>query len=131
MSKIKNSAIENLVALSNDLRWKIGDDFHDHLAEGIYADAAEIAGSSVSSDGKKKRLRLDSKIDKIVTSKTWGFPIMFLNLAVILWLTIEGANYPSSMLAQLLLDNIHPALKNMAAGIGMPWWLSGFLFDAI
>ena len=128
---MSNKSIENILALSNDLRWKIGDDFHDNLAEGIYADAAEIAGSSVSSDGQKKRFRLDSKIDKIVTSRTWGFPIMFLILGVILWLTIEGANYPSSMLAQLLLDTIHPALKNMAAGIGMPWWLSGFLFDGV
>lgn len=128
---MNNKSIENILALSNDLRWKIGDDFHDNLAEGIYADAAEIAGSSVSSDGQKKRFRLDSKIDKIVTSKTWGFPIMFLILGVILWLTIEGANYPSSMLAQLLLDTIHPTLKNMAAGIGMPWWLSGFLFDGV
>ncbi len=128
---MKNKSIENILALSNDLRWKIGDDFHDNLAEGIYADAAEIAGSSVSSDGQKKRFRLDSKIDKIVTSKTWGFPLMFLILGVILWLTIEGANYPSSMLAQLLLDTIHPTLKNMAVGIGMPWWLSGFLFDGV
>jgi ferrous iron transport protein B len=128
---MNNKSIENILALSNDLRWKIGDDFHDNLAEGIYADAAEIAGSSVSSTIKKKRFRLDSKIDKIVTSKTWGFPIMFLILGVILWLTIEGANYPSSMLAQLLLDTVHPALKSLGAGIGMSWWLSGFLFDGV
>ena len=128
---MNNKSIENILTLSSDLRWKIGGDFHDNLAEGIYADAAEIAGSSVSSDGQKKRFRLDSKIDKIVTSKTWGFPIMFLILGVVLWLTIEGANYPSSLLAQILLDTIHPALKSMAAGIGMPWWLSGFLFDGV
>ncbi len=131
MRTMNNKSIENILALSNDLRWKIGDDFHDNLAEGIYADAAEIAGSSVSSTIKKKRFRLDSKIDKIVTSKTWGFPIMFLILGVILWLTIEGANYPSSMLAQLLLDTVHPALKSLGAGIGMSWWLSGFLFDGV
>ena len=128
---MSNNSVENILALSSDLRWKIGDDFHDNLAEGIYADAAEIAGGSVSSIGQKKRFRLDSKIDKIVTSRTWGFPIMFLILGVILWLTIEGANYPSSLLAQLLLDTVHPALKSLGAGIGMPWWLSGFLFDGV
>ena len=109
----KNS-IDNIIALSSDLRWKIGDDFHDGLAEGIYADASEIANGSVSIDNEKKRFRLDSKIDKIVTSKTWGFPIMFMILGVILWLTIIGANYPSAMLANLLLDNMHPALKGFA-----------------
>jgi len=124
-------SIENIIALSSDLRWKIGDDFHDELAEGIYADASEIAGAAVSTDTQKKRFRLDAKIDKIVTSRTWGFPIMFLILGVILWLTIIGANYPSSMLAQLLLDTIHPILKGFATNIGMPWWLDGFLIDGV
>ena len=128
---MKKDSIEHIINLSKDLRWQIGDDFHDNLAEGIYADASEIAGASVSSDAKKKRFRLDSKIDKIVTSKTWGFPIMFLILAVILWLTIEGANYPSAMLAELLLDTFHPILKGLATSIGMPWWLDGFLIDGV
>jgi len=128
---MNQNSVENIIALSSDLRWQIGDDFHDGLAEGIYADASEIANASVQINNQKKRFRLDAKIDKIVTSKTWGFPIMFLILAVILWLTIVGANYPSSMLAELLLDTIHPLLKNGAASIGMPWWLDGFLIDGV
>ena len=56
---------------------------------------------------------------------------MFLILGVVLWLTIIGANYPSSMLANLLLDTIHPALKSGALSIGMPWWLDGFLIDGV
>ena len=126
-----NKSIDNIIELSNDLRWQIGDDFHDNLAEGIYADAAEIVKGSVHTNMQQKQLRLDAKIDKIITSKTWGFPLMFFVLAVVLWLTIIGANYPSSMLANLLLDTIHPALKNLAAGIGMPWWLDGFLIDGV
>ena len=126
-----NKSIEDIIELSNDLRWQIGDDFHDNLAEGIYADAAEIVKGSVQSDDKSNRIRLDAKIDKIITSKTWGFPLMFFILAVVLWLTIIGANYPSSMLANLLLDTIHPILKNLASGIGMPWWLDGFLIDGV
>ena len=43
--------------------------------------------------------RTDRKIDRIVTSKTLGFPIMLLLLAVIFWITISGANYPSQMLS--------------------------------
>jgi len=123
--------IEHIIELSNELRWQIGDDFHDNLTEGIYADAANIVKDSVHTEKGKKRFRLDSKIDKIVTSKTFGFPIMFLILGVVLWLTIIGANYPSSMLANLLLDTIHPALKSGASSIGMPWWLDGFLIDGV
>jgi len=126
-----DSSIDKIIDLSKDLRWQIGDDFHDNLAEGIYADASEIATSSVRIDNQNKQFRLDRKIDKIVTSKTWGFPIMFLILGVILWLTIEGANYPSAMLADLLLGNLHPFLKGLAASIGMPWWLDGFLIDGV
>jgi len=123
--------IEDIIELSNELRWQIGDDFHDNLTEGIYADAASIVKDSVHTEKGKKRFRLDSKIDKIVTSKTFGFPIMFLILGVVLWLTIIGANYPSSMLANLLLDTAHPALKSGASSIGMPWWLDGFLIDGV
>ena len=128
---MENKAIDKILMLTNDLRWKIGEDFHDNLAEGIYADASEIAESSVSSTSGVKKFRLDRKIDQIVTSSTWGFPIMFLILGVVLWLTIEGANYPSAMLADLLLDKFHPILKQMAALIGMPWWLDGLIIDGI
>ncbi|WP_415863863.1 nucleoside recognition domain-containing protein [Thalassobellus suaedae] len=123
--------IDHIIELSNELRWQIGDDFHDNLTESIYADAANIVKDSVQVDNSKKRFRLDSKIDKIVTSKIFGFPIMFLILGVVLWLTIIGANYPSSLLAELLLDTIHPVLKSGAASINMPWWLNGFLIDGV
>ena len=126
-----NKNIENIISLSNDLRWQIGDEFHDNLAVGRYADAVGIDGDSVYGSNSKGHLKLDAKIDKIITSKVWGFPLMFLILGVVLWLTIVGANYPSSMLGGLLLDIIHPALKGFASTIGMPWWLDGFLIDGV
>ncbi len=128
-NEIKKS--EDIIALSNELRWQIGDGFHDQLTEGIYADAAAIAQNSVQKEGAKKNFRIDSTIDRIVTSKIWGFPIMIFMLSVVLWLTIEGANYPSSMLAALLLDTIYPFLKETSANIGMVWWLDGFLLDGV
>jgi len=124
---MEKNSVNKILSMTNELRWKIGEDFHDHLAEGIYADASEIAESAVFKDSGKNRFRMDRKIDEIVTSKTWGFPIMFLLLGLVLWLTIEGANYPSAMLANILLDVVHPFLKNLALTIGIPWWLDGFL----
>ena len=128
---MENTSADKILAMTNELRWQIGEDFHDNLAEGIYADASEIAESAVIKESGKKRFRMDRKIDEIVTSKVWGFPIMFLLLGLVLWITIEGANYPSAMLAELLLNTLHPVLKNLAAGIGMPWWLDGFLIDGV
>lgn len=128
---MKNKNIQNIISLANDLRWKIGDDFHDNLAEGIYADASEIFEDAIVSENGTQRIRIDNKIDKIVTSRIWGFPIMFLILSFVLWLTIEGANYPSAMLGDLLLGKLQPILKSLASNIGMPWWLDGFLIDGV
>ncbi len=54
---------------------------------------------------------------------------MFLILGVVFWLTIEGANVPSGLIASFLLDTIHPVLKSFAASIGLPFWLDGVLID--
>jgi ferrous iron transport protein B len=120
-----------ILSLTNELRWKIGEDFHDQLAEGIYADASDIAESSVSHSSAKNKYSIDRKIDEVVTSRIWGFPIMLLLLGLVLWLTIVGANYPSAMLGNILLDNFHPFLKNISATLGIPWWLDGFLLDGV
>jgi ferrous iron transport protein B len=122
---------DKIIALSNELRWQIGDDFHDDLTEAIYADAAKIVKKTVVQNSQKGTLGIDAKIDSIVTSKIWGFPLMLFLLGFVLWLTIIGANYPSAMLSSLLLDIVHPFLKESTAAIGFPWWLSGFLVDGV
>ncbi|MCI9597963.1 MAG: ferrous iron transport protein B [Firmicutes bacterium] len=40
----------------------------------------------------------DRKLDQIVTSRKFGFPIMLLLLGLVFWITIAGANYPSQWL---------------------------------
>ncbi len=79
----------------------------------------------------KPRFDLDATIDRIVTSRLWGFPLMILLFTLVFWITIAGANIPSAMLADLLLGTIHPLLKSAAAAIGMPWWLDGLLIDGV
>ena len=123
----KNDILNKAAAL----RWQLGDNFHDKLTEGIYTDAAKIAAHAVETTASERHYTFDSKLDKIVTSKTWGFPIMVSLLAIILWITIEGANYPSGMLFTLLIDTLYPLLKGLAAQIGLPWWLDGLLIDGI
>jgi len=56
---------------------------------------------------------------------------MLLILSVVFWLTIEGANVPSAMLASVLIDKVHPFLVGAGSAVGMPWWLNGFLFDGV
>lgn len=47
----------------------------------------------------------DKKIDKILTSKLYGIPIMILFLGLIFWLTITGANYPTEILSNFFTRN--------------------------
>ena len=132
MSTLQQSLTpEEILDSAQSLRWEISSDFHEQVMESIYTDAARIADRATSRPEEKPRFDLDRTIDRLVTSRTWGFPIMLLLLTLVFWLTISGANVPSSMLATLFLDIIHPALKSFAANIGMPWWLDGFLFDGI
>jgi ferrous iron transport protein B len=127
----KVSPQEEIIKTAESLRWEIGVDFHQHLMESIYTEAARIADRAVTRPDKKPRFDIDHTLDKILTSRIWGFPLMLLMLMIVFWLTISGANVPSSILATILLDTVHPFLKGLAASIGMPWWLDGFLLDGM
>ncbi|HLF87316.1 MAG TPA: nucleoside recognition domain-containing protein [Anaerolineales bacterium] len=122
---------EDILTTAQSLRWEIGQDYHERLMEAIYTDASNIADRAVTHPGEKPRFDMDRTIDRIVTSRRWGFPLMILLLALVFWLTISGANVPSQMLATLLLDTVHPFLKGLANTAGVPWWLSGFLLDGV
>ncbi len=63
--------------------------------------------------------------DRVLTSRVFGIPIMLLFFAGILWLTIEGANYPSELLSRLFA-HIKPYI---AACVPSP--LKGILVDGI
>lgn len=121
--------INEILNKADRLRWDLGDSYHDYLTESIYTDAAEISRKAVYKTGGKQTFNLEQKIDRIVTSKRWGFPIMLLILSLVLWITIIGANYPSQMLADFLTGWLYPILKN--ATTAFPWWLSGFLIDGV
>ncbi len=120
---------KDIITTANNLRWEIGENLHDSVMESIYEEAGRIAGISVKQKGKTQIPTFDKWMDKIVTSRALGFPIMFILLAIVFWLTVEGANVPSSMLAGLLLDTVHPWLKDIATAIGTPVWISGLLID--
>ncbi len=124
----KNNEAEEILGMANDLKWDLGMGTHDQIVSSLYADAAQIARKTVSIDGERPAFSLERKVDKVVTSRLLGFPIMFVLLALVFWITISGANYPSGLLASLLVDTLHPILKNGADSI-MPWWLSGVLVD--
>ena len=109
----------------------LGDTYRNDLVEAIYAEATKLINASVSTDFSARSFRIDRAIDRVVTHKIWGFPIMFLLLAGVLWITIIGANYPSQWLSDLFVGWLYPLLKDGANALHFPWWLSGFLIDGV
>jgi len=109
----------------------LGDSYRNDLVEAIYAQATTLINASVSTDFSARSFRVDRAIDRIVTHKIWGFPIMFLLLAGVLWITIIGANYPSQWLSDLFVGWLYPLLKDGANALHFPWWLSSFLIDGV
>ena len=120
-----------VLRLADEYHKILGDTYRNDLVEAIYAEATKLINASVSTDFSARSFRIDRAIDRVVTHKIWGFPIMFLLLAGVLWITIIGANYPSQWLSDLFVGWLYPLLKNGANALHFPWWLSGFLIDGV
>lgn len=82
-----------------------------------------IAGQVITYDKDDYSAR-DRKIDKVLTSKISGIPVMIMLLCAVFWITITGANVPSGLLAKGLfrLEEYLGELFNM---LSAPKWLSG------
>ena len=69
-------------------------------------------------------------IDRILTSKKWGIPIMLLSLGIILWITIIGANYPSEFLNKVLFY-IYDKLFLLANYLNINTTITDFFLNGI
>jgi len=129
MNRETKNRREAILSVANNLRWELGENLHDNLIESIYTNASRISGKAVTTPGEKIRFSWERNLDRLLTSRYFGFPVMFLILGIVFWLTVEGANVPSGMLASLLIDTFHPVIKGFSLSIGLPVWLSGVLVD--
>jgi ferrous iron transport protein B len=102
----------------------------DDGLEVTYAEADRLAARAVRRTSRP-HFDLDRAIDRIVTSRQWGFPLMLALLAAVLWITVTGANLPSKLLGNLLLGTVHPWLRAVAAQLGLAAWLRGLLIDGM
>lgn len=103
--------------------------FRDTIVTDIVGMAAKIYNSAVTFENVKYN-QTDRKIDSILTSKTFGIPVMIGLLAVIFWLTITGANYPSEVISTFLFW-IEDQLTAFFIWAGTPPWIHGALVMGI
>jgi len=122
---------DRLLQNANELRWQLPQNLHDRITESIYAEAARIAERNITRKDGAKRLVWQQRLDLILTNPWSAFPIIVLVLGAILWLTIVGANYPSAMLADLLVNDGHALLTKWMMALGSPDWLRGLLVDGM
>lgn len=124
-------AAETLLAEAVEQRSMIGARLHESVTEKIYQEAERIASRAVSREGAPRKWAFDLALDRLLTSRLWGLPIMGAMLAVVLWLTVAGANVPSAMLDSLLVGKGHPFLHSLFDAVGAPLWIKGLFADGV
>ena len=91
---------------------------------------AEAVANQVVVRGESQYQKRQLHLDRLLTSRATGLPVMLALLLVVVWLTVSGANYPSQLL-QSLFDSGYLWLTGLAAQWGLPWYLSGPLLDGV
>jgi len=102
--------------------------FEDEIVSAIYSHADTIAAGVMTK--RRPMVDWDDRIDDILTSKVLGYPIMLLMLAIMLWITISGANYPSEILSKVLF-HLEDKLTGLFEMYNAPDWLHGILLSGM
>ena len=119
-----NSALDSARKLT-----KSNGDICDKIKEGIIKRSEKIYGLCVRLECTTYSER-DRKIDKIVTSKATGIPIMLLLFGLIFYITIIGANYPSEWLS-MLFEFIQRKLYELFEFWSVPEFFVGVFIDGM
>jgi ferrous iron transport protein B len=101
------------------------DGLRDIMVSKIFMLAEELARNVVTVENQLYN-EFDRKIDRILTSRQYGIPIMASLLGAVFWLTIAGANYPSGLLSSLFFG-IEKSLTGIFQQQGWPEWVHGAL----
>ena len=104
-----------------------GQALRDSLTASVVALAEEIGRQCVRCAGPDPHAP-DRRLDRLLTSRLTGFPVMLLLLGLVFYLTIQGANAPSRLLSRWLTALEDP-LRGLLAGA--PWWVQGAVVDGI
>ncbi len=125
---LKDGELRRAIALAGEYLEQNGvgpDRFRDLIVSALVTAAENICGGAVTY-GKKGYDLADRRIDRILTSKLTGYPVMLALLALVFWLTITGANYPSQLLADGLFW-VQDRLTDLFQYLHAPSWLHGIL----
>lgn len=128
-SKLTDHSTELSAVLTELRQTDNKESIRDNIVNTIMKKCEYIFKKSVTLHNPSCNMR-DRKIDKILTSRLTGIPIMLLLLALIFWITIVGANYPSQWLSQLF-DWLSGVITGALKYINTPPVIVSLLMDGI
>lgn len=89
--------------------------------------AERYAVQTIRSRQEQHRNR-QQRLDRLLTSKATGIPLMLILLGAVVWLTVSGANYPSALLSAGFAA-LEGLLRQWLSG--SPDWIIGLLVDGV
>lgn len=128
-SKLTNHSTELSAVLTELTQTDNKESIRDNIVNAIMKKCEYIFKKTVTLHNPSCNMR-DRKIDKILTSRLTGIPIMLLLLALIFWITIVGANYPSQWLSRLF-DWLSGVITGALEYINTPPVIVSLLMDGI
>lgn len=128
-SKLTDHSTELSAVLTELTQTDNKESIRDNIVNAIMKKCEYIFKKAVTLHNPSCNMR-DRKIDKILTSRLTGIPIMLLLLALIFWITIVGANYPSQWLSRLF-DWLSGVITGALKYINTPPLIVSLLMDGI
>lgn len=128
-SKLTGHSTELSAVLTELTQTDNKESIRDNIVNAIMKKCEYIFKKAVTLHNPSCNMR-DRKIDKILTSRLTGIPIMLLLLALIFWITIVGANYPSQWLSRLF-DWLSGVITGALEYINTPPVIVSLLMDGI
>ena len=113
--------LRNTIATSKELSDK---EKEDKIVASLVGTAEKICVGAVTYS--REHDSRDRRLDAVFTGKMWGYPVMLMMLALIFWITIVGANYPSELLAAGFAK-LQEKLTELFLTMEAPIWLHDML----
>ena len=119
------SALGEAMALLRERGVENTDQLKDMTVAALIHSAEAICCGAVTCE-RSQYAENDRRLDRLLTGRLTGYPVMLALLALIFWLTISGANYPSQLLADGLF-RVQDRLTELFEYLNAPDWLHGVL----
>ena len=120
LNELNNNLLENNIT---------SETIKDSIVSSIMKQSEELSNSVCTFKNKDYNSR-NKKIDKILTSKRYGIPIMLIFLGLIFWITIIGSNYPSQMLSNFF-NYIQNKLLYLFEYLHVPTFITNLLINGM